>query len=78
MGFRELDRPRGAGRAVQLTVETPAMAAEIIMREYGEADLVIGDLSIRDIVANDHMEITTRLGIRGLLLTALGSHVWGE
>jgi hypothetical protein len=54
------------------------MAAEIIMRESGEADLVIGDLSIKDIVANDHMEITTRLGIRGLLLTALGSHVWGE
>lgn len=54
------------------------MAAEVIMWESGEADLVIGDLSIRGVVANEHMEIATRLGIRGLLLTALGSHVWDE
>ena len=36
------------------------------MWESGEADLVVGDLSIRGIVANEHMEIATRFGIRGL------------
>ena len=66
-GFGELDRPRGAGRAVRLTVETPVMAAEVIMWESGEADLVVGDLPTRGIVVNEHMEIATRLGIRGLL-----------
>jgi hypothetical protein len=39
---------------------------EVIRWESGEADLVVCDLSIRGIVANEHMEIAMRLGIRGL------------
>jgi len=52
---------------VRLAVETPSRAAEVTVWESGEADLVVGDLSTGDIVANEHMEITTPLGIRGLL-----------
>ena len=37
------------------------------MWESGEADLVIGDPATGDIEANEHMELTTRLGARGLL-----------
>lgn len=65
--FQELDRPVSIGRAVRLTVETPTRAAEVIVWESGEADLVVGDLSAGEIVASEHMEITTRFGIREML-----------
>ena len=63
--FQELDCPAGVGRAVRLAVATAARAAEVTVWESGEADLV--DLSTGGIVANEHIEITTRVGIRGLL-----------
>lgn len=64
---RELDRPGGVGRAVRLDVETAVRLAQVTVWETGEADLVVGDLSTGDVVANEHMEVTTLLGIRGLL-----------
>ena len=65
--FQELDCPAGVGRAVRLAVATAARAAEVTVWESGEADLVVGELSTGGIVANEHIEITTRVGIRGLL-----------
>ena len=52
---------------MRLAVETEARVAEVTVWESGEADLVVGDLHTGDIVANEHMEITSPLGIRGLL-----------
>ena len=65
--FEELTRPLGAGRAVRVTVETPARVAEATVWESGEADLVIGNLATGDVEANEHAELTTRIGARGLL-----------
>lgn len=65
--FEELVRPAGAGRAVRLAVETPARVAEATVWESGEADLVIGNLATGAIEANEHMELTSRPGARGLL-----------
>ena len=65
--LEELTRPAGAGRVVRVTVETPARVAEATIWESGEADLVIGNQATGDIEANEHTELTTRLGARGLL-----------
>ena len=65
--FEELTRPLGAGRAVRVTVETPARVAEATVWESGEADLVVGNLATGGVEANEHTEMTTRIGARGLL-----------
>ena len=65
--LEELTRPAGAGRAVRVTVETPARVAEATVWESGEADLVIGNLVTGDIEASEHLELATRFGARGLL-----------
>lgn len=65
--FQELPRPSCAGRAVRVTVETPPRAAEATMWDSGEVDLVSGNLATGDIEPIEHMELTTRLGARGLL-----------
>ena len=63
----ELERPSGAGRAVQLDLATPDRLVQVTIWESGEVDLVVGDLSTGEVLANEHMEVTTRLGLRGLL-----------
>jgi hypothetical protein len=65
--FEELPRPEGVGRAVRVTVETLPWAAEATVWESGEADLMIGNLATGDLEAPEHMELTSRLGARGLL-----------
>ena len=55
--LEELTRPAGAGRAVRVTVETPARIAEATVWESGEADLVIGNLATGDIEASEHTEL---------------------
>ena len=65
--FEELSRPGGAGRAARLAAETSVRAAEALVYESGEADLVVANLVTGDIEANEHMELTTRFGARGLL-----------
>jgi hypothetical protein len=64
---RELDRPGDAGRAVRLDAETSLRLVQVTMWDTGEVDMVVGDLSTGDVLANEHMEVTTRLGIKGLL-----------
>jgi hypothetical protein len=63
---RELDRPGGVGRAARLDVETGARIVQVTVWDSGEADMVVGDLSTGDVTANEHMEVTTRLGVQGL------------
>ena len=65
--LEEFPRPEGAGRAVRVSVETPAREAEVTVRESGEADLVMGNLATGEIEAEEHAELTTRFGARGLL-----------
>lgn len=65
--FEEFPRPSDAGRAVRVIVEAPPRAAEATMWESGEVDLVSGNLATGDIEPMEHMELTTRLGARGLL-----------
>ena len=66
--FEEFARPAGANRsAVRVSVETPTRLAEATVWESGEADLVIGDSVAGLIEAYEHTELTTRLGVRGLL-----------
>jgi hypothetical protein len=65
--FEEFPRPSGAGRAVRVTVETLPRVAEATMWESGEVDLVSGNLTTGDIDPMEHMELMTRLGVRGLL-----------
>ena len=65
--FEEFPRPEGAGRAVRVAVETPPCVAEATVWESGEADLVSGNLATGDIKPIEHVELTTRLGVRGLL-----------
>jgi hypothetical protein len=67
LAARELDRPHGAGRAVRLDAESKLRIVQVTVWESGEVDMVVGDLSTGKILANEHMEITTSLGIRGLL-----------
>lgn len=64
---RELEQPSGAGRAVQLDLATDSRLVQVTIWESGEVDLVVGDLSTGEILANEHMEVTTRIGLRGLL-----------
>jgi hypothetical protein len=65
--FEEFPEPEGTGLAVRAAVETPGWVAEATVWESGEADLVIGNLVTGEVEAVEHMELTTRLGIRGLL-----------
>jgi hypothetical protein len=65
--LEDLTRPAGAGRAVRVTVETPARVAEATVWESGEADVVIGNLVTGEIEASEHFELETRFGARGLL-----------
>jgi hypothetical protein len=65
--FRELPYPEGAGRVVRVTAETPTHEAEATVWESGDTDVFIGNMVIGEIEANEHMELTTRLGARGLL-----------
>lgn len=64
---RELDRPGHAGRAVRIDAETARRIVQVTVWATGEVDMVVGDLSTGDVLANEHMEVTTPLGIRGLL-----------
>ncbi len=52
---------------MRLDAETAFRVAQVTVWESGEVDMVIGDLSTGDVLANEHMEVTTPLGIRGLL-----------
>jgi hypothetical protein len=65
--LKELTRPAGAGRAVRVTVKTPAREAEATVWESGETDLVIGNLATGEIETSEHTELETRFGARGLL-----------
>jgi hypothetical protein len=65
--FEEFPRPEGTGRAVRVSVETPPWEAEVTVWESGEADLVSGNLATGDMKPYQHMELTTRLDVRGLL-----------
>jgi hypothetical protein len=64
---RELEQPSGAGRAVQLDLATPGRLVQVTIWESGDVDLIMGDLSTGEILANEHREVTTRIGLRGLL-----------
>lgn len=72
-GLLELDRPAGAGRAARLDVETATRLVQATIWESGEVDLVIGNLSLGDVLVNEHREISAQLGIRGLLADVLGA-----
>jgi hypothetical protein len=65
--FEELPRPGGAGRAVRVTVDMPPWGAEATVWESGEADLVSGNLATGDVEPYEYMELTSSLGVRGLL-----------
>ena len=65
--FEEFPRPEGSSRAVRVSVETPPWEAEATIWQSGEADLVSGNLATGDIRSIEHMELTTRLDVRGLL-----------
>lgn len=67
LASRELDRPGRAGRAMRLDAENPSRLVQVTVWETGEVDLVVGDRSTGDVLANEHMEVTTPLGVRGLL-----------
>ena len=53
---------------MRLDVETLTRLVHVTIWETGEVDMVVGDLSTGAVLANEYMEVTTRLGLRGLLL----------
>jgi hypothetical protein len=50
-----------------VAVEAPPWVAEATVWESGEADLMSGNLATGHMEPIEHMELTTRLGVRGLL-----------
>jgi hypothetical protein len=65
--FEEFTHPSGAARSTRVAVETSTRVAEAIVWDSGAADLVIGNLASGEVEAIEHMELTTRVGVRGLL-----------
>jgi hypothetical protein len=65
--FEELPRPGNAGRAVRVTIDMLPWAAEATVWESGDADLISGNLATGDVEPYEHMELTSRLGVRVLL-----------
>lgn len=66
--LEEFPLPEGAlKRSARVRVETPARIADLLVWDSGEADLMAGSLATGEIEANEHAEVTTRFGVRGLL-----------
>jgi hypothetical protein len=65
--LKALSQPGAAGEAVQLDVESRTRLVQATLWESGEVDMIIGDRISGDILLNEHREITSLLGTKGLL-----------
>jgi hypothetical protein len=54
-------------RAARLDVESVTRVVQVTAWDTGEIDFVVGDLKSGDVLANEHREVTSELGIRELL-----------
>lgn len=53
--------------AVRLDAESECRVIQLTLWESGEVDFVIGDLDTGDVLVTEHREVTSALGVRGLL-----------